>query len=169
VDDAAALDAAVHMLDADTPAGNAPIGGFLRACEGAPPRLLRRHDHFDLRERKRQKAEILEQPAPRGQGIRGPIGNPLIVGASSIGFTEKENRECRVDQQHVFDRVVLFLAAITARLLNRILGALDAPFGPVMPKRGEACAGSSVGATMAAASASAIPQAQGQIAGGGIA
>jgi hypothetical protein len=38
--------------------------------------------------------------------------------------------------------VALFLAAITARLLSRILGALDAPFGPVVPKRGEAGAGS---------------------------
>jgi hypothetical protein len=158
MDDAAALDAAVHMLDAHTPAGNAPIGGFLRACEGSPPRLLRRHDHFDLWEHKRQKAEILEQAAPRWQGIRGPIGDPLVVGAARIGRTEKENRECRVDQQHVFDRVVLFLAAIIARLLSRILGALDAPFGPVVPKRGEAGAGSSVGATMAAASASAIPR-----------
>ena len=158
VNDAAALDAAVHMLDADTPAGNAPIGSFLRACEGAPPRLLRRHDHFDLRERTRQNAEILEQPAPRGQGIPGPIGNPLIVDASGISLTEKENRERRIDQQHVFDCVALLLAAITARLLSRILGALDAPFSPVVPKRGEAGAGSSVGPTMAAASASAIPR-----------
>ena len=158
MDDAAALDAAVDMLDADTPAGNAPIGGFLRACEGSPPRLLRRHDHFDLRERKRQKAEILEQPAACWQGIRGAICNLLIVGAADISRTEKENRECRVDQQDVFHRVVLFLAAITARLLSRILGALDAPFGPVVPKRGEAGAGSSVGPTMAAASASAIPR-----------
>jgi len=158
VNDAAALDAAVHMLDADTPAGNAPIGSFLRACEGAPPRLLRRHDHFDLRERKRQKAEILEQPAPRGQGIQGPIGNPLLVDASGISLTEKENHERRIDQQHVFDCVALLLAAITARLLSRILGALDAPFSPVVPKRGEAGAGSSVGSTMAAASASTLPR-----------
>ena len=34
--------------------------------------------------------------------------------------------------------MVLFLAAITARLLSRILGALDAPFGPIVAKRGEA-------------------------------
>jgi hypothetical protein len=170
VNDAAALDAAVHMLDADTPAGNAPIGSFLRACEGAPPRLLRRHDHFDLRERQRQKAEILEQPAPRGQGIPGPIGNPLIVDAAGISLTEKETRERRIDQQHVFDCVALLLAAITARLLSRILGALDAPLGPIVAERGEAGAGtgtvdgsntgdaSSVGATMAAASASATPR-----------
>ena len=109
VDDAAALDAAVHMLDADTPAGHAPIGGSLRAGEGSPPRLLRRHDHFDLRERKRQTPQILEQPAAHWQGIRGAICNPLIVGAADVGRAEKENRECRVDQQHVFHGMTLFL------------------------------------------------------------
>jgi len=158
MDDAAALDTAVDVLDAHAATRDAPIRRFLRACELPSSRLAGRHDDFDLIEGKGQEAQILEQPATRWQGIRGPICNPLIVGAAGIGLTEKENRECRVDQQHVFDRVVLFLAAITARLLSRILGALDAPFGAVVPKRGEAGAGSFVGSTRAAASASAIPR-----------
>jgi hypothetical protein len=65
--------------------------------------------------------------------------------------------------------MALFLAAITARLLSRILGALEAPFGAVVAERGEAgvdtaaVGGSdggdpSVGSTMAAASASATPR-----------
>ena len=67
--------------------------------------------------------------------------------------------------------MAFFLAAITARLLSRILGALDAPFGAIMAKRGEAGTGTaaaggrsdgggnpSVGSTMAAASASATPR-----------
>jgi hypothetical protein len=66
--------------------------------------------------------------------------------------------------------MTFFLAATILRLLNRILGALDASFGPVMAKRGESRArvgaaasgsagggGSAVGPTRAAASASAIP------------
>jgi hypothetical protein len=65
-----------------------------------------------------------------------------------------------------FLTVSLFLAAITARLLNWMLGALDAQLGPVVPKRGEAGAeagaaaggpdvlgGSSVGTIGALASA----------------
>ena len=44
----------------------------------------------------------------------------------------------RIDQQDIFDRVVLFLAAITRRLCSRVLGADDAPFGAVMGKRGDA-------------------------------
>jgi hypothetical protein len=58
------------------------------------------------------------------------------VGAAGLGLTEKEDRECRINQQDVFDRVALFLAAMTARLLNWILGALDAPLGPVVPNGG---------------------------------
>jgi hypothetical protein len=89
------------------------------------------------------------------------------VGAAGIGLTQKENREHGIDQQHVFDRVARFLAAITARLLSRILGALDAPFGPIVSKRGEAGAGAGgsagvwspgVGGTMARASASVTPR-----------
>ena len=34
--------------------------------------------------------------------------------------------------------MILFLAAITRFLFNRVLGADDPPFGPVMGKRGEA-------------------------------
>jgi hypothetical protein len=67
--------------------------------------------------------------------------------------------------------VACFLTAITARLLHRILGRLEAPFGPVMPNRGEGSTGggaaagalagdtgSAGGTTMAAASASATPR-----------
>ena len=82
VDDAAALDAAVDVLDADASAGDAPIGGFLRAREGSASWLPGRHDDLDLVERERQEAQILEQPTPRGQGIRGGIRHPLIVGTA---------------------------------------------------------------------------------------
>jgi hypothetical protein len=169
MDDATALHTAVHVLDAYPPAGHASIRGLLCACEGTPPRLLGRDDHLDLRERKRQKAQILEQPAARGPGVRGDIGHALIVDAASVGVTEKEDRERRVDPQHVFHRVTLFLAALTARLLSRSLGALDAPFRPLVANRGEAGAGAaaggsagvegpSVGTTTAAALASATPR-----------
>ena len=170
VDDAAALDAAVDVLDTHTTARDAPIRRFLRARMGPAPWLPRRHDDVDPVERKRQEAEILEQAAACRQWVWGGIRNPLIVGAAGIGLTEKEDRECRIDQQDVFDRVALFLAAITARLLSRILGALEAPVGPIMAKRGETGTGPaavgrsdggddpSVGSTMAAAAASATPR-----------
>ena len=60
------------------------------------------------------------------------------MGAAGIGLTQKEDRQRGVDQQHVFDGMALLLAAIRARLLSRILGALEAPYGAIVAKRGEA-------------------------------
>jgi len=53
MDDAAALDTAVDVLDAHAATRDAPIRGFLRARESAPPRLLRRHDDLDVVEGER--------------------------------------------------------------------------------------------------------------------
>ena len=138
MDDAAALDAAVDMLDTHAAACDPSIRRFLRARQGPVPRLPRRHDHLDLVKCERQKAQILEQPTAGRQGVRGGLGNSFIVGTTRIGLTQKENREDGIDQQDVFDRVALFLAAITARLLSWILGTLDAPFGAIVANRGEA-------------------------------
>src|SRR5713101_8300621 len=87
--------------------------------------------------------------------------------AAAIGVTEKEDDKQGIDQQDIFYRVVSFLAAITLFLFNRVLGADDGPFGPVMGKRGEAGAAagtvatgggsSSEPTTTVAASASATP------------
>ncbi len=171
VDKAAALDTANDVLDAHAATRDAPIRGFLRACEGPASRLPGRHDDLDLLQGEGQEAQILEQPTARRQGVGGGIGNPLVMGTARVGLAQKKDRERGVDQEHVFYRVVLFLAAITARLLSRILGALDASFGPIVAQRGAAGAGAgaaagraavggdpAVGTTMAAASASATPR-----------
>jgi hypothetical protein len=66
----------------------------------------------------------------------------------------------------MFDRVVLWLAALTRGLFRRVVGADEAPFRPVMGHRGEAGAAAgpvakgadaSSGATTVAASASETP------------
>jgi len=83
------------------------------------------------------------------------------MGAAAIGVTEKKDDEQGIDQQDIFYRMILFLAAITRGLFKRVLGADDAPLRPVMGKRGEAGAGvgsSSSGVTTAAASASETPR-----------
>src|SRR5712692_11805654 len=87
--------------------------------------------------------------------------------ATAIGVAEKEDEEQGIHEQDVFDRVVFFLAAITVRLFSRVLRADDAPFRPVVGKRGDAGAtagtattggGSSArGVTTVAASASVTP------------
>jgi hypothetical protein len=81
---------------------------------------------------------------------------------AAVGVAQKEDRKEGIDQQDIFDRVVFFLAAIILSLFNRVLGADDAPFGPVMGKRGESGATTGTGAvsrepTTEAASASETP------------
>ena len=44
-------------------------------------------------ESKRQEAQILQQPASSGQGIRRRVSNGLIMDATSIGVAEEEDRE----------------------------------------------------------------------------
>jgi hypothetical protein len=56
------------------------------------------------------------------------------VRAAAIGVAQEEDEKQGVDQQHIFYRMVLFLAAITCGLLRRVLGADDPPFGAVMGK-----------------------------------
>jgi hypothetical protein len=87
--------------------------------------------------------------------------------AASGGVAEEEDDEQGIDEQDIFDGMVLFLATITRGLFRRVLGADDAPFGAVMGKRGGAgatagtatsgAAASSSGATRVAAAASATP------------
>jgi hypothetical protein len=167
MDDATALDTASDRRDAHATTGNAPIRRLLCARARPSSRVPGRHDDLDMVERQRQEAQILEQAAPGRSGRRGGIGNPVVVGAAGIGVTQQEHRQRGIDQQHVFDRVAFLLAAITARLLSRILGTLDAPFGAIVANRGEVGAGaggspgmggSVVGTTSAVASASATPR-----------
>src|SRR5262249_42559482 len=76
------------------------------------------------------------------------------MGAAAIGVTEKEDEEQGIDEQDIFRGVIFFLAAITRFLFNRVLGADDASFRPVMGKRGEAGAAAGMGATGAGSSSS---------------
>src|SRR6267142_2810734 len=93
---------------------------------------------------------------------------PLVARAyGALGVAQEENHKQRLHEQDVFDRVVFFLAALTVRLFSRVLGADEAPFRPVVGKRGDAGAtagtattggGSSArGVTTGAASASVTP------------
>jgi hypothetical protein len=158
-----AFDAAVDVLNTHATAGEASIRSLPGARQGSSPRFTGRHHGFHLVESERQEAQSLAQPAAWRQGVRSGLGNPLVMSAPRIGRTRKEAGERRIDQQHMFHGVAFLLAAITARLLSRILGTLEAPFGAVVAKRGETGGssgvdGSLVGTTNAVASASATPR-----------
>ena len=133
--DTAALDTAVDMLD-PPPLVERLVRTLLLQRQLLAPGLLRRHEDHHLRERERQETQILQEPAPRRQGIRRRVPNGLIMGAAAIGVAQEEDEKQGVDQQDIFDGVVLFLAAITLGLCRRVLGADDASFGAVMGKKG---------------------------------
>ncbi len=165
-DDATALDTAVDMFDPQPALGERVIRRLLLQRQLRAAWFRGRHEDLHLGERKRQEAQILQEPASSGQGIGCGIGNRLIMDTASVRRTQKEEREEGIDEQDIFDRVVLFLAALTCRLCRRVLGADDAPFRPVMGKRGDAGTaagavargtGASSGATTVAASASETP------------
>jgi hypothetical protein len=57
--------------------------------------------------------------------------------AASVCRTQKEDHEQGVDQQDIFYRIVLFLAALTLCLFRRLLGLDDVLYRPVMGKGGD--------------------------------
>jgi len=165
--DAAALDTAIDVLDPEPPLVERLVGQVLLPRELMTTGFLGRHEDRHFRERERQEAQILQQPTPGRERVGSGFRNAQIMGTAAIGIAQKEDREEGIDEQDIFDRVVLFLPAITLGLFSRVLGADDAPFGPVMGKRGDASAvagaaargagSSSSGATTVAASASEMP------------
>ena len=95
--DATALHTAVDMLDPQPTLVESLISHLLLPRELLAAWFLGRHEDRHLRERKSQEAQILQQPAPRRQGIRRRVSNGLIMGAAAIGVTEKEDDEQGID------------------------------------------------------------------------
>ena len=150
--DATTLDAAVDMLDPEPPLGERLVGPLLLQGQLRTAWLLRRHEDLHLRERERQEAQILQQPTPSRERVGGGLRKAQIMDTAAVGVAQKEDDEERIDEQDIFDGMVPLLATITRRLFRRVLGADDAPFRPVMGKRG--ASGVAAGATTTGAGAS---------------
>ena len=136
--DATPLDAAVDMLDPPPPLVERLVGQVLLQGQLPTAGLLRRHEDLHLREREGQEAQLLQQPTASREWVGGGLRNAQIMDTAAVGVAQKEDDEERIDEQDIFEGVVLFLPTITRGLFSRVLGADDAPFGPVMGKRGEA-------------------------------
>jgi hypothetical protein len=76
--------------------------------------------------------------------------------AAAVGVAQKEDDKQGIDEQDIFDRMILFLAALTLRLCSRVLGADDTSFRPVMGKRGDADTAAGTAKTGAGSSASGV-------------
>src|SRR3989449_3616306 len=127
------------------------VGQLLLQSQLLTAWLLRRHEDLHLRERERQEAQILQQPTPSREWVGGGLSDAQIMDTAAVGVAQKEDDEERIDEQDIFDGVVLFLAALTRFLFRSILGTNDPPFGPVMGTRGDAGAAAGTGGTGAGA------------------
>ena len=151
--DAAALDAAVHMLDPQPTVVQGLVGPWLFQGAIRPTGVLGRPQDRPLRPRQRQQTQLLQPPTPGGQGLRRRGSHGLLLDATALGVTEQEEEEQGLHAPNLFDRVVLLLAALTRRLFRRGVGADEAPFRPVVGQRGDAGAPAGAAATGAGASA----------------
>jgi hypothetical protein len=132
----ASFDAAIDVLDAHSTLGDQAIGGFLLDRELFASRLLGGHEGGHSIEGESLEAQILQELTARRQRIGRAIGNFLIMPLSLNRLAQKENFQGLVDQQHVFHRVFLFLAAVIELLIIRVLGARDTSLGAIVTKRG---------------------------------
>ncbi len=135
---ATAFDSAVDRLDAQPAVGQRLGGHVLRPCPLRAARWLGWPQDLDLGKRAREEAPILSPPPPGREGGGRGHGDTLIVHPPCRGRAEAEDREQGIDEQDMFARGGLLLAALTRGLCSRVLGADDAPCRAVMGTRGDA-------------------------------
>src|SRR2546422_918028 len=121
------------------------VGQLLLQSQLLTAWLLRRHEDLHLRERERQEAQILQQPTPSREWVGGGLSDAQIMDTAAVGVAQKEDDEERIDQQDIFDGVVLFVAAITCGLLRRGLGGGEVAVGPAVCAKGGAGAAAGLG------------------------
>src|SRR5262249_6661343 len=159
---ATTFDTAIDMFDAHPSARDLPVVRLLFWGQLVPARLLRGLEDLHTLQGEPLKAQVLQQLTALRQGIRGRIGDALVVDATPMRLAQEHNAHRGVDQHQVFQHMPFFLAAITRFLFSRVRGARDGSLGAVMTKRG-AAAGvaawpASDGADSKGSSASASPR-----------
>jgi hypothetical protein len=159
LDHTTALDTTVDVFDANPPSGQGLISRFLLLAQRAAPWLLERLEDFYSIKGEGQKAQILEQLTAVRQLVVSKVGDALVMDATFKRTAQEEDVECGLDQEDVFERVELFLAAIKAGLFSRVVGARDGTLGSVVAKRGGAGSVGSEGALSASATARASKRA----------
>src|SRR6266571_4943306 len=77
--DATALHTTIDMLDPEPTLVQGLVRELLLQRQLLATGLLRRHEDLHLGQRERQETQVLQQPAPRRQGIRRRVRNGLIM------------------------------------------------------------------------------------------
>jgi hypothetical protein len=129
--------AANGVFDTDSDGRDRTIGRFFPWGEFTAPWFFLGLNNGNSIESKTLKPHILIGTTHVGQGIAGQICQALIMGFAFTGIAQEANVTGFVDDQQVFDRVALLLAAVMVLLLLWIFRAMDRPLGTIMPKRGD--------------------------------
>jgi len=128
---------------------------FLGQC--AIAWLLLRLEDNHARQCEPLKSRILCQYTPFWQAILGFIRNPFIVGLSFACDAQEPDPSSRIDQQHVFDGMILLLATIVDFLLIDIFRTCYRSFCAIMAeKRGASGSSSTSSARNCSASSAAV-------------
>jgi hypothetical protein len=91
-DDATALHTAVDMLNPEPAVVSCLVGQLLLSWQSPAAWCLQGHEDVHLGQCERQKAQFLQQPTAGRQGIRGGLGNPLVMHAAAVGLTQEDSR-----------------------------------------------------------------------------
>lgn len=96
-DDATTLDTAVDVLDPQPTLVERLLAPLLRPGQLLAAGFLGWHEALHLRERAGQEAQILQEPAPRREGLRRRVRKGLLMRAAAIRVTEKKGGVSNVD------------------------------------------------------------------------
>jgi hypothetical protein len=80
---------------------------------------------------------ILIETTATWEGIAFQISEAFIMGFSFIGGTQEAHMTGLLDDEEVFDRMALLLAAVVVLLVLGIGWAVDRSLRSIMPKRGD--------------------------------
>jgi hypothetical protein len=135
---AAARDTAVDVVDPHAPPSQRPIPLVLGPRPLAPAGLLRGWEDVHTGQCTGLKAQIVQQLTARRQRRGRGLGEALVMDTAWRRLTQEEKAHGPIDPSQVFQRVPLFLAALTRFLCSRIVGARDGSRGAIMTQRGAA-------------------------------
>ena len=79
------------MLDPEPPLVEHLVGQVLLEAQLRTAGLLRRHEDHHLRERERQKAQILQQPTTSREWVGGGLNDAQIMNTAAVGLAQKED------------------------------------------------------------------------------
>jgi hypothetical protein len=125
-----------RVLDTDSDGRDHAILCFLRWAEFPATWLFLRLNDRDLVKHKALESHVLIEVTAAWEGITSQLRKAFVMFLAFHGVTQVTNVTGFVDDQQVFDRVTLLLAAIIVLLVLWIEGAMDRSLSAIMPKRG---------------------------------